>query len=577
MKGRMLSIRTKVTALTVVAILLSVLLVGGIAIAMARQNADRRSAELMNLTCSSKCDEINHFLSFAEEGVSTVSRFAYESLDAEVFLHTGIIGATGSGRSLRGHEPTPSQQTQIDTYFEEYISRVQDIFEITARSNPHVLTYYMRINPELSRASSGFWYSKQSSPSFEPQELTNIKNFDVNDIAHVGWYYQPIERGRPSWLDPYFNDNMGKTIISYVAPLYRFGTYVGIIGVDVDFSDLTERIGEIKVLETGYAFLTDGKGKIVYHPQLSSGLLLAEVNTELEAAKHSDKSAGPISYRFNGISKKAVWGTLENGLTLIVSAPLREINWGWYTLSLYIIITAAGALILFTLIATSLTKRIIKPIERLAEASKRLALGDYSLKLEYEGNDEVGVLTQSFMQMERELHAFISDLNSKAYRDDLTGVKNKAALSVYIRKLDDAITSTSKPPRFALIVFDCNNLKLINDKFGHEQGDSYLKAACSLICSVYAHSPVFRMGGDEFVTILTLDDLDHIEELQRRFEERVCETNAQASAPWEMVDIARGQAIFDAEHDKDVSSVMRRADVAMYENKREMKGAGKRG
>lgn len=562
------SIRTKVTFLTSAAILLSVALVGSIAIAIARHEADNRSAELMTLTCSSKCDEINRYLSYAEEGLRTVSRFAYDSLDSEVLLHSGVIGVNGSGRSLWGHEPTDAQQTALDSYFEDYLSQMQVMFNTVAESNPNVLTYYARINPELSRTSSGFWYSRQMRTGFESQPLTDLDGYAPDDMSHVGWYYLPLDRGMPSWLGPYYNINMDKTILSYVIPLYRFGTFIGIIGVDLDFEELTERIGAIKILESGYAFLTDSKGKIVYHPQLASGLFLAEVNSELEAAEFNKQSTGPIRYRYGGVAKKAVWGTLVNGLMLVVAAPVREINAGWNLMTLYIAVAAALILTLFTLLAASLMRRITGPLEQLAEASKQLAAGDYDLELAYGGNDEVGTLTQSFLQMSRELRTFISDLNSKAYRDDLTGVKNKAALTVFTRKLDDSIASSEETTEFAMVVFDCNSLKAINDNYGHERGDQYLQTACKFICKVYAHSPVFRTGGDEFAVILTGNDLINAAQLEAHFDARASQRNAVATHPWETVDVARGRANYDASIDANVASVMRRADMAMYADKR---------
>lgn len=575
MRSKMRSIRTKVTTLIIAAILMSVVLVGGIAIVSARQEADRYCADLMNLTCVSKCEEINGFLSYDEECVDTVTHIAFDSLDPETLQRAGVLGANGSGRSLKGRELTTEKQEELDQYLTEYVGEIQSVFNTVANSNPNVLTYYMRINPELSSNQIGFWRSKLSSTSYENREITDIERYSSDDISHVGWYYVPLERGRPSWLDPYLNANLDKTIISYVAPLYRAGTFIGVIGIDVNFEDLTDLIGSIQILDSGYAFLTDSNGKIVYHPKLGDGHYLAEINSELEAAKLSKQSTGPVIYRFDNMNKKAVWGTLANNLTLVVSAPIVEINYGWYIMSICIVAAAVCALILFTLLATSLMHRIISPLEQLAEASKRLAAGDYEAKLDYEGNDEMGVLTQSFKQMQRDLRAFISDLNSKAYRDDLTGVKNKTALNVFTRQLDDAIASAvdgaAEAPKFAILMFDCNGLKSVNDNYGHERGDEYLRRACGFICKVYAHSPVFRMGGDEFVVILTKGDLDNADELDALFDSRVAENNASVTSAWDAVDIARGRATYDASVDENVAAVIRRADMAMYADKRQKK------
>ena len=61
---------------------------------------------------------------------------------------------------------------------------------------------------------------------------------------------------------------------------------------------------------------------------------------------------------------------------------------------------------------------------------------------------------------------------------------------------------TNKHTKFALVECDINGLKGINDTYGHEIGDVYIVNSCRGICSVFKHSPVFRIGGDEFVVIL---------------------------------------------------------------------------
>ncbi|MBR4579952.1 MAG: GGDEF domain-containing protein, partial [Lachnospiraceae bacterium] len=106
--------------------------------------------------------------------------------------------------------------------------------------------------------------------------------------------------------------------------------------------------------------------------------------------------------------------------------------------------------------------------------------------------------------------------NRKAYKDGLTGVKNKLA---YLESLADIEISLENGSlkEYGVVVFDLNGLKTVNDTMGHEAGDEYIKSASRLITQVYRHSPVFRIGGDEFVTILKDDDYKRREELEKTF------------------------------------------------------------
>ena len=99
------------------------------------------------------------------------------------------------------------------------------------------------------------------------------------------------------------------------------------------------------------------------------------------------------------------------------------------------------------------------------------------------------------------------------------------------------------------------------------KGDIYLKETAEIICDVYEHSPVFRIGGDEFAAILMDRDFQNRDELLRRFDRQCEEKRKHNSDAWEKINVARGMAIYDPKEDESVSDVVRRADKNMYENK----------
>ena len=122
-------------------------------------------------------------------------------------------------------------------------------------------------------------------------------------------------------------------------------------------------------------------------------------------------------------------------------------------------------------------------------------------------------------------------------------------------------------PSDLLYIFDCNDLKKVNDRSGHDKGDIYLKETAAAICEVFTHSMVFRIGGDEFAAILLNADFSNRNELLKVFDETCAKKRRTANESWEQVDVARGMAVFDPAEDVSVSDVVRRADKLMYENK----------
>lgn len=157
-------------------------------------------------------------------------------------------------------------------------------------------------------------------------------------------------------------------------------------------------------------------------------------------------------------------------------------------------------------------------------------------------------------------------------QDSLTHVKNRTAYDKYIRNFQKQVLSGERK-EYAIAYFDVNDLKVINDKYGHEAGDAYIRNSCKLICDTFKHSPVFRIGGDEFLSIVINDDFKNRDELlegmkaemERRKQER------EKYSPAAIVSVASGMAVYDPNTDTDIMTVVNRADVHMYEDKARMK------
>ena len=164
-------------------------------------------------------------------------------------------------------------------------------------------------------------------------------------------------------------------------------------------------------------------------------------------------------------------------------------------------------------------------------------------------------------------HLMVNDLNRRVFVDALTSVRNKGAFSNYLQELQSRI-DCGEQPAFAIGVFDCDDLKTINDRYGHEKGDEYLKAASRVICRVFQHSPVFRIGGDEFAVVLQNEDFRCREQLVEAFENACVEARAAAGSEWEQVRVALGVAVFDSHLDSTVFDTFNRADQTMYDHKR---------
>ncbi|MBP5448068.1 MAG: diguanylate cyclase [Treponema sp.] len=150
-----------------------------------------------------------------------------------------------------------------------------------------------------------------------------------------------------------------------------------------------------------------------------------------------------------------------------------------------------------------------------------------------------------------------------ARRDELTGIKNKNAFAEHSQVLDGKIRTGSHDFNFAVLMCDLNDLKMLNDTRGHAFGDEALQRSSGMICDVFKHSPVFRIGGDEFVAIVTDYDYDRREQFVKELRERSEKNGRLKSGP----ELAVGLAVYDPYKDNSFSDVFARADRDMYENK----------
>ena len=154
-----------------------------------------------------------------------------------------------------------------------------------------------------------------------------------------------------------------------------------------------------------------------------------------------------------------------------------------------------------------------------------------------------------------------------ARRDELTGVKNKTAYNELEKSIQANIDNGMDYLPFALVMCDTNNLKRINDTKGHVAGDEYIKNAAMLLCNTFVHSPVFRVGGDEFAVFLKGSDYSNRENLMQSLRAQVRKNLQSKSGPI----LASGISEYVPATDSLVSKVFDRADKDMYNNKRELK------
>ncbi len=288
----------------------------------------------------------------------------------------------------------------------------------------------------------------------------------------------------------------------------------------------------------------------------------------------------------------------DQGWTLITGITREQFNAPLLEIRNLILVALGLALAVAALISAILARHIKKPLGSLVAASRQLAAGDRDVAVPIQRRDELGDLGEAFNQMSRqlqhsreerdralegmagvnrELQQRLTQLNQAharieymAYNDELTGLANRRLL---MGRLRQALASAGRHQlRGALLMFDLDRFKNINDSLGHEAGDRILQQVAERLShAVRAEDTVCRLGGDEFVLLLPQieRDGDDILGAAARASEKI---RRLLNEPYRLgqhryrVTPSIGIVIFP-HLDDGAEELLKRADTAMYRAK----------
>ncbi|MCR4605298.1 MAG: methyl-accepting chemotaxis protein [Eubacterium sp.] len=390
------SIRQKIIASVVVCALIAVGVLGGISIINSGKVAQSQAEDHMKVTCGEQVEKTNTIIQKIEQSVDTLADLVTQTLDYSQFK---------------------ANKAYADTF-------TKGILEETIRFASHTdgaITGYVRYNPKYSNPTSGIFLTRNSTAEeFESVTPTDFSQYDENDMEHVGWYYIPVKNGKPIWMDPYLNANINVYMISYVVPIYaKDGESLGIVGMDIDFTLLSDLVSSISVYDSGKAFLLNSAGNVLYDDTLETGADFATkdgIADIAEQVKSGSSEETMIHFSDADGSKELVYKKLSNEMILGITAPASEINSNATRLRNIILLAGLGVLILVLVVGIFMSLTIAKPIRLLTGVIDDTA----RLRLQHEAvtqrlstkKDELGAMAKSIISMRTTLADMVSQMQS---------------------------------------------------------------------------------------------------------------------------------------------------------------------
>ena len=424
----MKSIKTKIIVTVILCSLVSTFICGAISIVNSVSTSYEDSQQEMQLKCVSQSDELDTMMQNVSQSVEMVYSIAVAKLEHAASFRTS--------------------KDYVDTYTKQMLP----ILMQSAQNTKGALTAYIRYNPEFTEPTSGLFLTRNNSDSeFESVTPTDFSMYDPSDVEHVGWYYIPVQNGKETWMEPYLNSNIGVYMISYVIPIEVDGESIGIIGMDIDFSEFTNTIDSLSIFDSGYGFLANDSGEVMYHKDLEIGSNLADADSGLQsvvdALGNEQTEETAVSYTYQGKDKVMYYKTLENGMKFVLTAPKTELQEKSRQLAKQIFGGAAFAMILTIIIGTVLGFTITKPITQIDGIVKQTAEFEFASNPAnqhlYKRKDETGRMAISLHNMRKNLREMVGNIRH-VYADLNNTTEQLSDTTKRVREMSNVNTDTTQ-------------------------------------------------------------------------------------------------------------------------------------
>ncbi len=509
----MRSIRTNITIITVLIILTSVLSVFGASYFIIQKQTDDDSVKVMNLINDDAAQALEKYFVSIEQSAEITSNIAIDELDSVLLVNCGVV-QVGEAKSAQ----TPSQIKELDDYLESYCDKIQGVFSGVAENTQGVVSYYYCLSPEISKNVHGFFYMNEGKAGLIERPPRDASNLQVEEHLGTTWYDAAVNMGRPGWIGPYICQK--KWVYSYFVPIYKAGMLIGVLGMDIPCETLVEQIDQIRIYDTGFVCLLDANRDVVYHPDLTIGRSLDDLQLSVTAdlLKQDDSGDALIRYTAHGVQRQMSFTTLSTGMKLVCIAPADEINAPWITLIWDIALITVLVIVIFVTLIFVLVGAITYPLKQLTDASQKLASADYDVNLDYQGKNEIGTLTTAFKRMRDQLKIYIDNLNHQIFYDRLTDIPNmRHFFTLAVNERNRLLEEGLRP---VMVYFDIIGIRYYNRQYGFKMGDKLIKDFAGIMERNFGKEKICRFSGDHFTAIASEE---HVEEmLQKVLKE--CET-----------------------------------------------------
>ncbi|MBK5939849.1 EAL domain-containing protein [Halochromatium roseum] len=351
----------------------------------------------------------------------------------------------------------------------------------------------------------------------------------------------------------------------------------GFIALTVSLAGLYAQVNELRP-NLGWLFLVSRDGQMLFgagdaaaagHAAATDDALLArilEIATSAEAPQLE-----PLKIDWEGGHRLLQVRPVGAGLTAVALLPADALLEPLQDLALKIVaITLASGLLLALVLYLSLRRLVLTPLAQLRKAAQAIGAGSLTPAIDVRSNDEMGLLADDVREMGQRLSTYRKQIEDLAFNDQLTGLPNRHLIRELLQTHLQHCQAAGEP--LAVLLFDLDNFKQINDNLGHASGDRLLRILAERfrtqldVEALRGRAQLARFGGDQLLLVIG-GLLDNDE--SARLAERIL---AETAKPFDLgvghyvVTASVGVAEFPRDANN-AEGLIRCADLAMYRAK----------
>lgn len=306
-------------------------------------------------------------------------------------------------------------------------------------------------------------------------------------------------------------------------------------------------------------------------PAMPVSTLAPELRDRIEAAGGGEVEFNGETFLVRALPMPALGGQAR----VLLVRSVNDVVAPYQQLQVLLAVITLGGVVLYALASGLLARQVVRPLQALLEATRRLSRGDYSVGLDVvDRADEIGVLAQSFDRMRVDIAAQQDEIRHLAYWDRLTGLPNRENFRELVAQAIARETGKgAQAQSVAVLTLDLDRFKHVNDVLGYAVGDQLLKTVAVMLEMQMREHPgaVARLGGNEFALLLAPGSpaaaLSLAQQVTRVMEQPM-------ALDEQSVDLSAGIGYACWPEDApDVDLLLSRSEVAMYVGKRRIEGA----